>query len=140
MSDGLIPSPAETPDEDAPESGNSKAQDQPAGDEKPKRPKAARRRAPEMPDLAELLEQLQRASGLVTLGILTPAKANVVVRCITKSIDVVMRSQTASPEASNQLAVVEACRENPQLVALLEGLLTDDQLSELLRQTGNDAA
>lgn len=140
MPDEMIPSPAETPDEDAPESGTSQAKNRPASGDEPKRPKAARRQAPPMPGLAELIEQLQRASGLVTLGILTPAKANVVVRCIAKSIDVVLRCQTASPEAPNQPELVAACRENPELISLVQGLLTDDQLAELLRQVSDDAA
>ena len=139
MPDGMIPSPAEKPDEEATESGHSQAENRRPVDEEPKRPKAARRRAPEMPGLAELIEQLQRASGLVTLVILTPAKANVVVRCIAKSIDVVMQCQTAGPGVPNQPELVDACRENPELISLVQGLLTEDQLAELLRQVSDDA-
>ena len=140
MPDDLIPSPAETPREKTSRKRHSKAPDCPTGDEEPNRPKAARRPAPQMPGLAELVAQLQQASGLVTLGILTPAKANVVVRCIAKCIDIVMRCQTSTPGAPNQPELVEACRENPQLVGLLESLLTDDQLTELLRQVNEDEA
>jgi hypothetical protein len=140
MPDELIPSTAGTPDEKTSKKRNSKSQDRPTGDEQPERPKTARGRAPQMPGLAELVDQLQQLSGLVTLGILTPAKANVVVRCIAKSIDIVMRSQTANSGAPNQPELVEACRENPKLVGLLESLLTDDQLTELLRQTNDDEA
>lgn len=138
MTDELIP--AGKPDDETSKTRASNTQNRPTGDEEPQRPQAARRRAPQMPSLAELVEQLRQASGLVTLGILTPAKANVVVRCIAKSIDIVMRSQTSTPGAPNQPELVEACRENPKLVGLLESLLTDDQLAELLRQVNDHAA
>jgi hypothetical protein len=137
MPDAMIPSPAEKPDENTPESGHAQAENR-AGEKEPKRPKAARRPAPPLPDLAELVEQLRNVAGLVTLGILTPAKANVVVRCIVKSIDIVLKRQTASPGAPNPPELVAACRENPQIVGLLESLLTDEQLSELLRQVDGD--
>jgi hypothetical protein len=139
MPDELIPSPAEKPDEKT-KKRNSKSQDRPTGDEEPDRPKAGRRRAPQMPDPAELVDQLQQVSGLVTLGLLPPAKANVVVRCISKASDIVMRSQTATPGAATQPELVEACRQNPKLISLLESLLTDEQLAELLRQVNDDEA
>jgi hypothetical protein len=136
----MIPAPAGKPEENASRERGSQTDDRPSGDKEPERPKA-RRRTPQMPGLAELVDQLQQVSGLVTLGILTPAKANVVVRCISKSSDIVMRSQAGGPQSvSNQADLVEACRENPKLLHLLEGLLTDDQLAELMRDvTGDDA-
>jgi hypothetical protein len=140
MPDELIPSPAETPNEKTSRKRNSKSQGRPTSDEEPDRPKARHHRAPQMPGLAELVEQLMQASGLVTLGILTPAKANVVVRCIAKSIDIVMRCQTATPGAATQPELVEACRQNPKLIGLLESLLTDEQLTELLRQVNEHEA
>ena len=140
MPDELIPSPAEAPNEKTSRKRNSKAQDRPTGDEEPEQPKARHRRAPQMPDPAELVDQLQRVSGLVTLGLLPPAKANVVMRCISKASDIVMRCQTATPGAPNQPELVEACRDNPKLISLLESLLTDDQLAELLRQVHDDEA
>jgi hypothetical protein len=140
MPDELIPSPAEKPDEKTSRTRNSKAQDRPTGDEEPDRPKTARRPVPQMPSPAELVDQLQQVSGLVTLGILGPAKANAVVRCISKSSDIVMRCQTATPGAATQPELVEACRKNPKLIGLLEPLLTDDQLAELLRQVNDDEA
>jgi hypothetical protein len=128
-------------DEEPSAERNSKAGNRPASDqEPPKRPKATRRPAPQMPDPAELVEQLRNVAGLVTIGILAPAKANVVVRCISKSSDIVMRSQTATPGGPNQPELVEACRENPNLISLLETLLTDEQLAELLRQVNDDDA
>jgi hypothetical protein len=139
MTDELIPSAGRLDDE-ASKTRASNPQDRPAADEGPQQPQSARRRTPQMPDLAELVEQLRQASGLVTLGILSPAKANVVVRCIAKSIDTVMRSQLSTPGAPNQPGLVEACRENPKIISLLESLLTDDQLTELLRQVNDDAA
>jgi hypothetical protein len=139
MPDEMIPSPAEKPDEEVPESGHSKAENRPAGDEEPKRPKAARRPAPPLPDPAELVEQLRNVAGLVTLGILAPARANVAVRCISKTSDIVLKCQTATSGAPNQPELVEACRENPKLVGLVASLLTDEQLSELLRQVDDDA-
>jgi hypothetical protein len=51
-----------------------------------------------------------------------------------------MRCQTATPGAPNQPELVEACRDNPKLIALLESLLTDDQLAELLREVNDDEA
>ncbi|HEV8071938.1 MAG TPA: hypothetical protein VGP76_29760 [Planctomycetaceae bacterium] len=139
MPDELIPSPAEKPDEKT-KKRSSKSQDRPTGDEEPDRPQARHRRAPQMPSPAELVDQLQQVSGLVTLGILGPAKANAVVRCISKSSDIVMRCQTATPGAPNQPELVEACRDNPKLIGLLESLLTDEQLAELLRQVNDDEA
>jgi hypothetical protein len=140
MPDELIPSPAETPNEKTSKKRNSKAQHRPTGDEEPDRPKAGRRRAPQMPSPAELVDQLRQVSGLVTLGILGPAKANSVVRCISTSSHIVMRSQTATPGAATQPELVEACRKNPKLIGLLESLLTDEQLAELLRQVNDDDA
>ncbi len=138
MPDDLIPSPAEKPDEEATESSHSQAKDRRADDEPPKRPKAARRPAPPLPDPAELVEQLRNVAGLVTLGILTPARANVAVRCISKTSDIVLKCQTATPGAPNEPELVEACRENPKLVGLLQSLLSDEQVVELLRQVDGD--
>ncbi|HEV3300273.1 MAG TPA: hypothetical protein VG055_11555 [Planctomycetaceae bacterium] len=140
MPDELIPSPAETPNEKTSKKRTSKHQNRPTGDEEPERPKARHRRAPQMPSPAELVDQLQQVSGLVTLGLLTPAKANSVIRCISTSSHIVMRCQTATPGAPNQPELVEACRDNPKLIALLESLLTDDQLAELLREVNDDEA
>jgi hypothetical protein len=130
----LIPSPAEKPDEKTTKKRASKSTDQPTGQEETAGPKTGPRRAPQMPGLAELVEQLRQLSGLATLGFLSPATANIAFRCISKTTDIVIRCQTATPGAPNQPGLVAACRENPKLVPLLESLLTDDQLSELMRQ------
>jgi len=140
MPDELIPSPVEKPDEKTSKKRTSKGQDRPTGDDEPEQPKARHRRAPQMPDPAELVEQLRQVSGLVTLGLLTPAKANSVVRCISTSSHIVMRSQTATPGAATEPELVEECRKNPKLIGLLKSLLTDDQLAELFRQVNDDEA
>jgi len=137
MSAELIPSPPDKLDEKTSKKRTSKTTEQPTGQAEPERPKAARR-PPQMPTLAELVEQMRHVAGLVALGIMTPAQANIALRCISKTCDIVMRCQTSASGAPNQPGLVEACRQNPKLVHLLEPLLTDDQLTELLRQVTED--
>jgi len=91
-----------------------------------------------MPDLIELVGQLQQLSGLVTLGLLAPAQANLVLRSISKTIDVVLRSQTAPQTAATQSGLADACRQDPSLIGLFEPFLTQEQLEQLLRQVNDD--
>jgi hypothetical protein len=140
MAEELIPSSAEKPDDKASRKRTSKSKERPTGDKQPERPKAARRRAPQMPDPADLVDQLQQVSGLVTLGLLPPAKANAIIRCISTASGIVLRCQTSAQGAPNQPELIEACRQNPKLIPLVQGLLTDDQLAELLRQITDDEA
>lgn len=138
MSEEMIPSPAEKPDEKAHKKRGSKSKAQPNGDQQPERPKAAHRRTRQLPELVELVDQLRQVMGLVALGLLAPAKANPIIRCLSKSIDTVLRCQTSAPGAPNQPELMEACRQNPSLIALVRDLLTDDQLAELMRQVTDD--
>jgi hypothetical protein len=140
MAEEMIPSPAEKPDEKANKKRASKSKGRPNGDQQPERPKAAHRRTRQLPELVELVDQLRQVMGLLALGLLAPAKANPIIRCLSKSIDTVMRCQTSSQGVANQPELMEACRQNPELIPLVQDLLTDDQLAELMRQvTDNDA-
>jgi hypothetical protein len=138
MAEEMIPSPAEKPDEKAHKKRAAKSQERPNGDQQPERPKAAHRRTRQLPDVVELVDQLRQVMGLLALGLLAPANANPIIRCLSKSIDTVMRCQTSSQGVPNLPELMEACRQNPKLIPLVQGLLTDDQLAELLRQITDD--
>jgi hypothetical protein len=138
MNEELIASPAEKPDETPSKKRTAKSKERPTCHQESERPKTANRRSPQMPQIADLLDQLRQVSGLVTLGFLSPGKANSVIRCLGKAIDTVLKCQDSGQGAAEQLEIMEACRRDPKLIALVKGLLTDDQLAELMRQTTDD--
>jgi hypothetical protein len=135
MPEELIPSsPADKSEQKAPKRGKSKSKASPSGGPGEAQPRGARRRPQRIPQPAELIDQLRELAGLAAMGIVPTDKANFLLRCLSKIADISLKCPAMAGEIENQEGLVEACRQNPKLVGLVESFLTDDQLSELTRQ------
>jgi len=135
MPDEMIPStPAEKSTEPSAKRGKSKSKVPPSDGPQAEEPRGGRRPPHQIPRPAELIDQLRELAGLAALGILPTDKANFLLRCLSKIADISMRCPGAAEAIPNQQNLVEACRQNPKLLALLESFLTDDQVSEVMRQ------
>ena len=80
----------------------------------------------------QCLRALTQLPGLVALGMLTPAQGNCMRGVFATILQHYQRSQTTPIPARASADLAQAVRDKPQLAALLEPLLTDDQLESLL--------
>jgi hypothetical protein len=138
MPEEMIPAtPDDKPENSQRRQSRSKAR-QPENAET-QRPRGSQHRSPRIPQPAELIDQLQQLAGLAAMGILRPDKANFLLRCIGKIADIAMKCPASAGAISDDAGLVEACRQNPNLINLVESFLTDEQLAELTRQVSQDA-
>ena len=100
-------------------------------DDRPERGRAATRE--------RLLDELRTLSGLVTMGILPPARANLIQRGIKLQLDEIHRREAAPAAGPETEQLVEACIENPDLLDLVEPMLTDSQYDFVFRSVSGGA-
>ena len=100
-------------------------------DDRPERGRAATRE--------RLLDELRTLSGLVTMGILPPARANLIQRGIKLQLDEIHRREAAPAAGPETEQLVEACIENPDLLDLVEPMLTDEQYQHLFSAVSGGA-
>ena len=127
MSDELIPATT-SDDSHKKNKAKPKSKEQTSSAADPERGTSGSRRPRRMPELLDLLAKLEQLPGMVLLGLITPAQANVVQRSVNKLIDVVMHSQTSPSSVVHPAGLIDACRRDPQLIAIIEPLLSDGQL------------
>ncbi len=135
MPEEMIPS--SSPEKSEPQAatrGKAKSKGHASGGSGREQPRGARRRPQRIPQPVELIDQLRELAGLAAMGIIPADKANFLLRCVSKIADIASRCPASADTLPNQDRLVQACRENPKLIGLLESFLTDDQLSELTRQ------
>jgi len=92
-----------------------------------------RRRRPGVSSVDECLAALSALPKLVALGLLSPAQAN----AIRAAYQAVLRhhsQQDGAPHrrAADQAGLRQVLRENPQLANFLVGLLSDEDIADLL--------
>ena len=138
MPEEMIPAAPDDKPEDS-QRRQSRSEGRQSESAETQRPRGSHQRSPRIPQPAELIDQLQQLSGLTAMGILRPDKANFLLRCISKIADIAMKCPASAGAISDDAGLVEACRQNPNLIALVESLLTDEQLTELTRQVTQDA-
>ena len=93
------------------------------------------------PDEEQCLAAIARLAGLVAMGLLTTSKAN----SIRASFSEILRWHRAARGSREQQRLEDAdliglLRTNPELLAMLEPLLTEDQIEMLTREAGANEA
>ncbi len=94
-----------------------------------------------IPDTEEILAMLMQLNGLVMLGMITSAQANVLQRNLRTILDVQRQKSRADSGGQSTQALADLCRTNPQLMNLLEPFLSDAQMEWLMksiREAGNE--
>jgi hypothetical protein len=94
-----------------------------------------------IPETEEILALLMQLNGLVTLGMVSPAQANVMQRNLRTILDVQRQKSRADSGGQSTQALADLCRTNPQLLNLLEPFLSDGQVEWLMksmREAGNE--
>jgi hypothetical protein len=75
---------------------------------------------------------LMRLNGMVTLGMISPAQANVIQRNLRTMLDVQLKRARVEGGGQSADALVDLCRTDPRLLNLLEGFLSDEQMQWLM--------
>jgi hypothetical protein len=92
-------------------------------------PQPRQGKGPRIPSIDEILGMLLQLNGLVTLGLISPAKANVLQRNLRTILDVLQkRTRTDQHELAPE-ALAGLCRDNPQLLNLLAPFLSEEQMA-----------
>jgi hypothetical protein len=134
MSSPLIPAPQgaeqqNTSDDQKP--GN----DRNVGGDHQNRP--GYREKPSIPSLEDCLRAMAQLAGLIAMGLLKPSEANA-IRAAYREI--LQHHKSRAKEVEKTLAnadVMEVLRKDPQLLGLLEPLLTPEQVA-MVMQTAED--
>jgi hypothetical protein len=113
-----LPSPDQTNESKASQSQHSRRQ----------------RQGPRIPTRDEILQMLSQLNGMVMMGLVSTPKA----RVIQQNLQIQLKAQTQRPEADQREVSMEglgeALKRDPELIKLLEGFLSDEQVEWLLRQ------
>lgn len=91
---------------------------------------------PSIPSHDDCLKALGQLPGMIVMGILTPSQGNAIRSCyqeIIKSYQ--QQTPNTKPKIDNSY-VLDLLQKDPQLLNLLEPLLTHDQIDLIMR--GND--
>jgi hypothetical protein len=92
------------------------------------------RKGPRIPTRDEILQMLSQLNGMVMMGLISTPKA----RVIQQNLQIQLKAQTQRPEADqcevSMEGLGEALKRDPELIKLLEGFLSDEQVEWLLRQ------
>jgi hypothetical protein len=91
-----------------------------------------------IPSIDDILEMLQQLNGLVALNLLSTAKAAVMHRNLRTILEVQLRRSQAGTGELPQEDLAELCRQNPRLLSILEGFLTDEQVRWLTGRVTED--
>jgi len=106
------------------------------GPEVRRRPRRGRKS--EIPTVDDVLKQVMQVNGMVVLRQLSPQAASTIIMGLKVVLDVQHQREALSQEQLASDALVAACRRDPQLVTLLEPLLTDEQLDHLVKEAGGE--
>jgi hypothetical protein len=100
---------------------------------------SSRRRRGRPQTIDEVLDAIHKIQVLLVLGIVSPQQAGIMLRANALHLSVLLRGQHSGGEQRlpiDKLAeFIELC---PELVNLLEPLLTDDQINRLLHGRETD--
>ncbi len=120
----------------------------PAGEDSPQPKEKAKgektrqtqsRGASPIPDTQECLRALAQLPGLIAIGILKPAQANAIRANYQEILKQHEKSQTRAGEAGLSNAdVLELARQNPDILSMLEPILTQEQIALVLKDGADD--
>lgn len=83
-----------------------------------------------LPDRDDLICQIRQLNGLVAMGMIAPAQANVLQRGLRMMLDE-CRRQEATTSHLDPERLADFCRDDPSLLELFEPLLTEEQFAYL---------
>lgn len=86
----------------------------------------------------DCLRALTQLPGLLLMGMLTPAQANSMRATFATILQHHQKAQSTPIPGPATADVVQAVRNNPDLAAVLEPLLTDEQLESLMKEARDD--
>ncbi len=90
------------------------------------------RRRRKIPSREEIYDQVLQLIGLVVMGYTKSSQANVILKGLKMILDGHYRDQHAGGPGEDQQNLAELCRKDPQLLKMVEGLLTDEQVAWVL--------
>jgi hypothetical protein len=82
----------------------------------------------------QCLRCLTQIAGLVAIGMLTPAQGNSMGASYATILQYHQKTQSAPVHGPATADVMQALRDHPELAAVLEPLLTDEQLEALMKE------
>jgi len=100
----------------------------------------ARGRRPEIRSEEDCVAALGQLPGLITMGLIAPAQANAIARSLREVIRYheLRRSQSAAGATLGDEDLLQTVRDNPQMLGLLEPLLTDEQVAMVIGGAGDE--
>lgn len=99
----------------------------------------SRRPKGRIPDREECVRAIQQLAGLVALGILTPAQANSIRASYREILNHHDRAHVAAGGAGlADRNVLELARNHPDILSMLESILTDEQIELVMQDRGGD--
>jgi len=101
---------------------------------------AGTRRRADIRSAEECVAALGQLPGLITMGLLSPAQANAIARSLREVLRYheTQRAEAATGTTVHDDDLLRAVRENPQVLGLIEPLLTDAQVDMLMREATDE--
>ncbi len=102
-----------------------------------RKPNGGRRRpedATQIPSIDAILKMLLQLNGAVTLGFVSPTKANILHRNLKTVLDVQLRRSDNDETGATQEDLLDLCRQEPGALNVIQSFLTDAQVEWLMAQ------
>jgi len=100
----------------------------------PRAKRGPRPRQPQYPDADACLAALAHVAGMLAMGFMEPARANAIRAVYSQILQHHQQRQTRpSPAGLSNADLLDLLTKDPQMVSMLEPLLTDEQIALLTR-------
>jgi hypothetical protein len=96
------------------------------------------KKRPPLPDIEDLLWQLQQLNVAILLGLISARDGAVMQKGIKTMLDVLLRRSSRDESRPGMEGLAEYCRKNPEAIDLLQAFLSEEQLQTLMQQIGRD--
>src|SRR5262245_36849652 len=126
--------PAAPRDEESRDTGEQSTSTRADGDCKQGRGSGSKK----LPTREEIMQGLHALPGLVAMKLLTPPQANVIANVYRTLLAELARPAATQAATLTDDDALRILREQPTLLRYLEPILTDEQVSMLLRKEGGD--
>lgn len=130
----LLSGPNEPP-EDRDDGGNAGSPKQPHGEKKGRQSSAE----PRILTRTEILQRIELLNQLVFMGLVLPARANVIQRGLRMMLDADRQHDPAHASTANIDDLAALMRSDPSTLNLVTPFLTPDQVDWLLRRSQSES-
>jgi hypothetical protein len=113
-------------------------QENASGDGPQQAPFQRRAKNTELPSEEACLRVMTQVAGLVAMGLLKPAQAQA-IRASYRELLQYHKTKARANAASTNLDVMDLLRKSPEMLNLLEPLLTDEQIAKVMESAGSGA-